>query len=90
MKVFAPKNSFSITQFYCSIFGHHFTVSKKVTHHIKEYTCTHCQQQATTNSQGKLEIMTPKLKEINDILAFVHAKKSARLNNQTTIFKAAS
>ena len=75
-----PTSSFSISKMYCSVFGHKYQLSKKVTHHIKEYTCCHCGKQMTTNSKGKLEAMTPKLKEINDVLAFVHAKKLAKIN----------
>ena len=62
------------------MFGHKYQLSKKVTHHVKEYTCCNCGTQMTTNSKGKLEVMTPKLKEINDVLAFVHAKKLAKIN----------
>jgi len=69
---------FSLSKMYCSIFGHDYVLSKHVTHHIKEYCCSHCEEEATTNSRGRLEVMTPKLKEINDALAKVHAKKSAR------------
>lgn len=60
-------------------------MSKKVTHHIKEYTCSHCGEQATTNSRGRLEAMTPKLKEINDALAMVHAKKLAKNKNKPAL-----
>ncbi|MBP2831147.1 hypothetical protein J8281_03010 [Aquimarina sp. U1-2] len=89
MKKSTPNSSFSFSKMYCSLFGHHFVLSKNVTHHIKEYTCAHCKEQATTNSRGRLEIMTPKLKEINDALASVHAKKIAR-NNTKNSFQAAS
>lgn len=78
MKRSTSPKPFSIARVYCTLFGHNYVTSKKVTHHIKEYTCSHCGEQATTNSKGKLELMTPKLKEINDLLASVHAKKIAR------------
>jgi hypothetical protein len=29
----------------CQIFGHHYSVSKKVTQHIKEYKCIHCDKE---------------------------------------------
>ncbi len=64
-------------------------LSKNVTHHIKEYSCSHCGEQATTNSRGRLEAMTPKLKEINNALASVHAKKIAK-NKVNTAFQVAS
>ena len=89
MKATTPKSAFSIGKIYCSIFGHDFQLSKEVTGHIKEYKCTHCQQEATTNVRGRLELMTPKLKEINALLTKVYAKKMARKANQPQ-FKAAS
>ncbi|UZO81797.1 hypothetical protein NBT05_04855 [Aquimarina sp. ERC-38] len=73
-----PNASFSFSKLYCSVFSHHYALSRDVTDHIKEFTCTNCGHQATTNSRGRLEAMTPKLKEINDALAFVHAKRVAR------------
>ncbi|MFC5047814.1 hypothetical protein ACFSTE_00225 [Aquimarina hainanensis] len=78
MKSPTPNSSFTVSKIYCSLFGHSYKLSKKVTHHIKEYTCAHCGEQVTTNSKGKLEIMTPKLKEINEAIAYVHAKKLKR------------
>lgn len=78
MKKNTPTPSFSISKIRCALFGHNYVISKQVTHHIKEYTCIHCGEQATTNSRGRLEVMTPKLKEINDALASVHAKKIAK------------
>ncbi|MHA7056851.1 hypothetical protein ACWGOQ_0006500 [Aquimarina sp. M1] len=89
MKKYTPHSSFSISRIYCSLFGHDYVISKQVTHHIKEYTCSHCREQATTNSRGRLEVMTPKLKEINDALASVHAKKIARKKREIN-FQAAS
>jgi len=78
-----------IRKLYCSIFGHNYALSKKVTNHIKEYECLHCKQQATTNGNGNLEVMTPKLKEINETIASVYAKKLARSSKSGTIFPAA-
>jgi len=89
MKKSTPSSSFSISKIYCALFGHDYVTSKEVTHHIKEYTCSHCGEQATTNSRGRLEVMTPKLKEINDVLATVHAKKTAR-NKSKINFQVAS
>ncbi len=89
MKKSTSPSMFSFSKIYCSLFGHDYVLSKNVTHHIKEYTCSHCSEQATTNSRGRLEIMTPKLKEINNVLASVHAKKLARANTDTS-FQAAS
>ncbi len=89
MKKSTPSPAFSFSKIYCSLFGHDYVLSKNVTHHIKEYSCSHCGEQATTNSRGRLEVMTPKLKEINNALALVHAKKIAKSKVNTT-FQVAS
>ena len=60
---------------FCNIFGHHYSVSKRVTSHIKEYKCVHCGKQVTTDVKGNLSILTPELREINDTLEFIHQKK---------------
>lgn len=67
-----------ITGIFCNFFGHHFVVSKKVTHHIKEYHCVHCGKQVTTDERGKLSLLTPKLKEINHALADMYQKRNRR------------
>ena len=63
---------------YCNLFGHDFVVSKKVTYFVKEYTCTHCKKQLTTNSNGYLIELTPKFKEINAILERIHNSRLQR------------
>ena len=90
MKKSTSQTGFSFSKLYCSLFGHNFLLSKNVTNYIKEYTCSHCGEQATTNGRGRLEKMTPKLKEINEVLANVHAKKVARENSDNSTFQAAS
>jgi transposase-like protein len=65
-------------KFFCTIFGHHFSVSKKVTSHIKEYKCVHCGKQVTTDVTGNLSALTPQLKEINDTLASIYQKRHLR------------
>ena len=63
---------------YCSIFGHQFKVSKNVTYAVKEYKCKHCNTQATTDSNGKLTLLTPKYKEINSVLERIHTRRIQR------------
>lgn len=60
---------------YCSIFGHQFVVSKRVTLHVKEYKCRQCNFQMTTDGKGKLTPLTPKFKEINSVLERIHLKR---------------
>lgn len=69
-------------KFFCSIFGHHFTVSKKVTSHIKEYSCVHCGKQVTTDVSGNLSNLTPQLREINDTLAHIYQKRHSSAHQQ--------
>lgn len=67
-----------IPKMYCNLFGHDFQVTKKVTYHVKEYTCSHCKKQLTTNSNGNLIELTPKFKEINAILERIHTSRMER------------
>jgi len=71
---------------YCSFFGHNYKVSKKITYHVKEYTCKNCNFQLTTNGKGGLTQLTPKFKEINSILERIHNRRIERkqLNNLIT------
>ncbi|SDR70965.1 hypothetical protein SAMN04515667_0395 [Formosa sp. Hel1_31_208] len=68
---------------YCDIFGHNYEISKKVTSHVKEYTCKCCKRQLTTNGNGKLTELTPKYQEINAILEKIYARRMVRLQNKT-------
>lgn len=60
---------------FCSIFGHHYAVSKKVTLHIKEYQCIHCKREVTTDATGNLSTLTPELQEINNTLENLYQKR---------------
>ncbi|MEE9361782.1 MAG: hypothetical protein V3U92_04215 [Cellulophaga sp.] len=64
-----------LSRFCCSIFGHHYSVSKKVTSHIKEYKCIHCYKEVTTDVSGNLSALTPELQEINETLERLYQKK---------------
>lgn len=77
MKKTTTKSAF-IPTMYCNLFGHNYQVTKKVTYHVKEYTCSHCKKQLTTNSNGNLIELTPKFKEINAILERIHNKRVER------------
>ncbi|MCM4150166.1 hypothetical protein DHD05_01070 [Arenibacter sp. N53] len=59
----------------CSIFGHHYSVSKKVTLHIKEYQCVHCGKEVTTDVSGNLSVLTPELQDINNTLQDIYQKR---------------
>ncbi len=67
---------------YCDLFGHNYEMTKKVTKHVKEYTCKCCKRQLTTNSNGKLTELTPKYQEINSILERIYTNRMMRLKNK--------
>ena len=75
-------NPNSISKLYCNVFGHQYDVSKKVTKHVKEYTCKCCKKQLTTNGNGRLTELTPKFQEINSVLEYIYTKRSMRLNQK--------
>ena len=68
----------------CKMFGHDYDVTRHVTYHVKEYTCSRCEKQLTTNSNGNLIELTPKFKEINDILERIHFMRHKK--SRTHIF----
>ncbi|UWX55068.1 hypothetical protein NYZ99_20705 [Maribacter litopenaei] len=63
---------------FCSIFGHHYAVSKKVTSHIKEYKCVHCSKEVTTDVSGNLSILTPELQDINRTLERIYQNRHSQ------------
>jgi len=60
---------------FCNIFGHHYSISKRVTSHIKEYKCIHCNKQVTTDVSGNLSILTPELQDINKTLERIYQRR---------------
>ncbi|GAA4972012.1 hypothetical protein GCM10023315_22750 [Algibacter aquimarinus] len=64
------------------MFGHDYQVSRRVTNHVKEFTCKNCKKELTINSSGKLTELTPKFKEINDVLERIHTRRLMRLTKQ--------
>ena len=63
---------------HCKMFGHDFKVTRHVTLHVKEYTCRNCKKELTTSGNGGLTELTPKFKEINDVLERIYEKRSKR------------
>lgn len=72
---------------YCSVFGHQYVISKKVTLHVNEYKCTHCSAEMTTNGKGELTPLTPKFKEINSVLERIHQRRKLRKLEGLLVFK---
>lgn len=79
----------SVTKLYCTVFGHQYNVSKKVTKHVKEYTCKCCKKQLTTNGNGNLTELTPTFREINRILENIHTRRMLRLKQKVYATSAA-
>jgi len=71
------------TKLYCYLFGHNYQISKKVTNHVKEYTCTSCKKQLTTDGNGKLTALTPKHRDINSALERIYNIRLMRLKQKT-------
>lgn len=67
---------------YCDVFGHNYKVTKKVTNHVKEYTCSCCKKQLTTSSNGSLTELTPKYQEINSALERIYNNRMMRLQQK--------
>jgi transposase-like protein len=74
-----------VKSIYCSFFGHEYIITKKVTYHVNEYKCKHCNSQVTTNGKGGLSPLTPKFKEINTVLERIHSKRINRRKSQDLI-----
>ncbi|APY08325.1 hypothetical protein BWZ20_08450 [Winogradskyella sp. J14-2] len=73
----------SATKLYCDFFGHNYKMTRKVTNHVKEYTCSCCKKQLTTDSNGKLTELTPKYQEINSALERIYNSRMMRLKRKT-------
>lgn len=63
---------------YCDFFGHDYKMTKKVTDHVKEYTCKRCKKELTTNSNGQLIELTPKYRDINSALERLYNNRTMR------------
>lgn len=72
---------------YCSLFGHHYVVSKQVTYHVSEYKCSKCKAEMTTNGKGELIPLTPKYKEINSVLERIHQRRKSKKLEGLLVFK---
>lgn len=68
-------NNFSISKLLCKFFGHNLKISKSVTNHIQEYTCSKCGMEMTDTADGFLARLTPKFKETNNYIAQIHNRR---------------
>ena len=67
-----------MTKLICSINGHDFSITKNITHSVKEYVCTNCKREFTTSTDGEIIPLTNSRKEINRVLEHIHNKKQKR------------
>jgi|GEM_PF-1906493 len=66
---------------HCIVFSHDYKVTRQVTYHVKEYTCRYCKKQLTTAGNGNLIELTPKFREINDVLERIYQKRKIKALN---------
>ncbi len=74
----SPK-SFSIMSVVCQTIGHKYTETRKITNHIHEYKCKHCGREVTENSAGNIELLTNKVKQINNNVAEFFERKNRKI-----------
>lgn len=68
----------------CSLLGHDFKETRKVTDFVSEFQCIHCKKQMSTNENGALTPLTSQQKEINSLLHSVHKKKKKKAAQLST------
>ncbi|WP_405324942.1 DUF1660 family phage protein [Leeuwenhoekiella sp. LLG6367-2.1] len=62
----------------CRVFGHKYQVSKSYKTEQQEYQCLHCQREFTTDDNGEIQPLTPKLKRINEVMEKFYIIKQER------------
>ncbi|HLV69712.1 MAG TPA: hypothetical protein VKY34_03310 [Xanthomarina sp.] len=62
----------------CSLVGHDFKETKKVTDYVSEFQCLYCKKEMSTNGNGHLTPLTSRQKEINLVLHHVHKRKKIK------------
>ncbi len=82
MKTTTSTSAGPVSKMYCNVFGHHYDVTKKVTKHVKEYTCKCCKKQLTTDGNGHLTELTPTFREINSLLERIYAHRMMLLKQK--------
>tara|TARA_R110000772_G_scaffold65003_1_gene145127 strand:+ start:441 stop:695 length:255 start_codon:yes stop_codon:yes gene_type:complete len=83
MKTNCPKRTASILGMVCTVFGHNYKVTRKVTNHINEYKCQNCEREFTDNLNGNLEVLTSKTKELNTIVSSFTQRRMRRTLSQS-------
>jgi len=71
-------------KFLCTIFGHQYTISKRITAYLKSYTCADCNDRMAIDTTDNSRTLTPELVRINQTLEQVYLKRhiAARQHRQ--------
>lgn len=68
----------------CTLKGHDYVVTSRITSHINEYQCRCCGKEVTDTDKGFLTELTFKQKEINKILNSYVQRRKKRITNKLT------
>ena len=79
MKTYTNTNSVSATSVICSVLGHKYRSSRKITNHFSEYQCRCCGKQMTEDTRGRLISLTPELRDINETLNMIFTRRQIQL-----------
>lgn len=79
MKTYTNNNSVSPTSVICSILGHKYRSTRKITNHFSEYQCHCCRKQMTEDTRGRLISLTPELRDINKTLNMIFTRRQIQL-----------
>ncbi|WP_396152933.1 hypothetical protein [Flavobacterium sp.] len=79
MKTYTTNPSVSGTSVICSILGHKFRSTRKITNHFSEYQCRCCGKKMTEDTRGRLISLTPELQDINETLNMIFKRRQIQL-----------
>lgn len=73
------KRSFSLLKsLSCTLTSHNYEVSHVVSDRVKEYNCTHCNKEMTTDIYGNLVPLSDLQERINKVLNDLAIKKNRK------------
>jgi len=75
----SSKRSIPILRIGCTLLGHNYLITRKITDHINEYQCSNCGHEVSDSYSGKLEELTVKLKKVNSNVAAFFQKKTRKI-----------
>lgn len=78
MQKTTPKASSPLGKIVCSTIGHNYKVTIKINEVISEYRCACCGHEVSDTVKGSLEVLTPKIKDVNACLSAFIKKKLNR------------